>query len=161
VGVQSLDDLAEGDIFLDGRNLDSDAFAPFRLGNDDDESAFDTGESVTLVAHIFDLDRAGFSLLDGRRWWALPSTITSLEIAFRLIATPAIAASVVALSVIAFGLCFRSCWCRVGLCGLVGGRRAEEANSIDLIWLNPTDFDFALWDFDEVGIIFFDDPARE
>ena len=56
----------KGDVLPDISDFDRDAFALFRFGDDDDESAFDTRDPVALLADVFDLNVLLVTFFDGR-----------------------------------------------------------------------------------------------
>ncbi len=66
VVTHTLDDLGKSNILSHVGNLDGDALALFGVGNNNDETALDPGNTVALVANIFDFDGTLFALFD---WW--------------------------------------------------------------------------------------------
>lgn len=67
VVTHTLDDLGKSNILPHVGNLDADALALFGVGNNNDETALDPGNTVALVANIFDFDGALFAFLDRGR----------------------------------------------------------------------------------------------
>jgi hypothetical protein len=67
VVANAIDNFREGDILADISDLDSDTLALFGVGNNDDEPALNSGDSIALIANIFDFDGALLSFLDGGR----------------------------------------------------------------------------------------------
>jgi len=60
-----LNDLSKGYALSYVSNLDSHTLTLFGLRDNDDEPTFDTSDSVTLFADIFDFDIALFALFNG------------------------------------------------------------------------------------------------
>ncbi|SMO72623.1 hypothetical protein SAMN06264867_107103 [Halorubrum cibi] len=71
VVTDALDNFREGDILAYVGNLDSNTLGLFSVGNNNDESALNTSDTIALVANIFDFDGALFALLDRGRLWRL------------------------------------------------------------------------------------------
>jgi len=66
VGIQAFNHFCEGDVLTHIGDLDGEALPSFRVWNNDNKPAFNTGDSVTLVADIFNFDRALVTLFN---WW--------------------------------------------------------------------------------------------
>jgi hypothetical protein len=71
VVTDALDNFCEGDIFAYIGNLDSNTLGLFSVGNNNDEPALNTRDTVALIADIFDFDGALFAFLDRGRLWRL------------------------------------------------------------------------------------------
>ena len=66
--VESFGDFCEGDGVTDVGNLDGDLFTFGGIRDDDDEAAFDAGDTIALVADGFDLDGTLVAFFNGWSW---------------------------------------------------------------------------------------------
>ncbi len=76
VVTHALNNFREGNVLTYIGDLDGDTLALFSIGNDDDETTLDTGDTVALLANIVNLYSSGFAFLDR---WFLGATLTALS----------------------------------------------------------------------------------
>lgn len=61
--------VCKGDILSDGRYLNRDSFPQLGIGDNDSESPFNTGDTVTLIANIIDFHITCLTFLNGWSLW--------------------------------------------------------------------------------------------
>lgn len=69
----SVSDLSEGDVLLNYSNFDCHSFSFLSIGDDDDVSALNASNPITLFSDVFNFDFSALAFLYRWVWWTLVS----------------------------------------------------------------------------------------